>query len=52
MREQLTVRLRRVARDAAIEHLKVEPAEGAVKLALAVVRGNVKVPVYVDAAAP
>jgi N-acetylglucosamine kinase-like BadF-type ATPase len=52
MREQLTVRLRRVARDAAIEHLQVEPAEGAVKLALAVVRGNVKVPVYVDAAAP
>lgn len=52
MREQLTVRLRRVARDAAIEHLKVEPAEGAVKLALAVVRGNVKVPVYGDAAAP
>lgn len=52
MREQLTVRLRRVARDASITHLGVEPAEGAVRLALAVVHGNVRVPVYVDPAAP
>ena len=51
MREQLTLRLRRVARDANITHLGVEPAEGAVKLALAVVRGDVRVPVYVDPSA-
>ena len=49
MREQLTARLGRVARDAAVTHLAVEPAEGAVKLALAFMRGSVRVPVYVDA---
>ena len=51
MREQLTVRLRRVAPDATITHLSVEPAEGAVRLAVALVQGNVRVPVYVDPSA-
>jgi len=52
MREQLTARLPRVSRDAAIRHLAVEPAEGAVKLALSLMEGTVRVPVYVDPAAP
>ncbi|MEX2271320.1 MAG: BadF/BadG/BcrA/BcrD ATPase family protein [Vicinamibacterales bacterium] len=52
MREQLAVRLGRVAPDATIIHLGVEPAEGAVRLAMALVRGDARVPVYVDAAAP
>ena len=52
MREQLTARLPRVSRDTAILHLAVEPAEGAVKLALSLMAGTVRVPVYVDPAAP
>ena len=52
MREQLTARLPRVSRDAPILHLAVEPAEGAVKLALSLMAGTVRVPVYVDPAAP
>jgi N-acetylglucosamine kinase-like BadF-type ATPase len=48
MREQLTVRLHRVAPDALIKHLEAEPAEGAVRLALSLLQGTVRVPVYVD----
>ncbi len=51
MREQLTARLPRVARTAEIRHLAVEPAEGAVRLALSLLAGEVRVPVYVDPAA-
>lgn len=51
MREQLITRLPRISRTADIRHLQVEPAEGAVKLALAVLAGNVRVPVYVDPSA-
>lgn len=52
MREQLIARLPRVAPAAQILHLAVEPAEGAVRLALALLGGTVRVPVYVDPAAP
>jgi N-acetylglucosamine kinase-like BadF-type ATPase len=52
MREQLTARLPRVSRDTDIRHLAVEPAEGAVRLALSLMAGTVRVPVYVDPAAP
>jgi N-acetylglucosamine kinase-like BadF-type ATPase len=51
MREQLIARLPRVAPAADIRHLAVEPAEGAVRLAAALLRGNVRVPVYVDPSA-
>lgn len=51
MREQLGVRLPRVARQAEIRPLEVEPAEGAVRLAVATLTGTVKVPVYVEASA-
>jgi N-acetylglucosamine kinase-like BadF-type ATPase len=52
MREELTARLPRVSPDTPILHLAVEPAEGAVKLALSLMAGTVRVPVYVDPAAP
>ena len=52
MREQIIARLPRVAPSADIRHLGVEPAEGAVRLAAALLRGSVRVPVYVDPAAP
>ena len=52
MREQLAARLPRVAATATISHLAVEPAEGAVRLAVALLNGSVRVPVYVDPAAP
>jgi N-acetylglucosamine kinase-like BadF-type ATPase len=52
MREQLIARLRRVAPDAGITHLAVEPAEGAVRLAISLLHGDVRVPVYVDPAVP
>lgn len=52
MREQLTARLPRISRTAEIRHLQVEPAVGAVYLAIALLAGNVRVPVYVDPAAP
>jgi len=48
MREQLTARLPRVAPTAEIRHLTVEPAEGAVRLAVSLLAGQVRVPVYVD----
>jgi N-acetylglucosamine kinase-like BadF-type ATPase len=51
MREQLTLRLQKVAPGATVSHLAVEPAEGAVRLAIATLRGEVRVPVYVDAGA-
>lgn len=51
MREQLGVRLPRVARQAEIRPLEVEPAEGAVRLAIATLTGTVKVPVYVETSA-
>ena len=51
MREQLMARLPRVAPGAEIRHLGVEPAEGAVRLAAALLRGEVRVPVYVDPSA-
>jgi N-acetylglucosamine kinase-like BadF-type ATPase len=50
MRDQLAERLPRVAADARIMRLEIEPAEGAVRLALALTRGEARVPVYVDAA--
>ncbi|MDQ3070191.1 MAG: ATPase [Acidobacteriota bacterium] len=49
MREQLTDRLPRIARDAAIIPLAVEPAEGAVRLAIAALHGTARVPAYLDA---
>jgi N-acetylglucosamine kinase-like BadF-type ATPase len=52
MREQLTARLPRVSPGADIRHLAVEPAEGAVRLALALLAGTLRVPVYIDPAAP
>ena len=51
MREQLGDRLPRVARLAEIKPLDVEPAEGAVRLALATLAGTARVPVYVEAGA-
>ena len=50
MREQLIARLPRVAPDAQIKHLSVEPAEGAVRLAVSLLQGTVRVPVYVTSA--
>ena len=50
MREQLVARLPGVARSAVIKPLEVEPAEGAVRLALATLAGTARVPVYVEAA--
>ena len=51
MREQLGERLPRVARAADIKPLDVEPAEGAVRLALATLAGTVRVPAYIEAEA-
>lgn len=50
MREQLALRLARVARQADVRPLEIEPAEGAVRLALATLDGTVRVPVYIEAA--
>ena len=49
MRDQLTERLPPVAPQAGITPLEVEPAEGAVRLALSLLAGESRVPVYVEA---
>ena len=49
MRDQLMERLPRVAAQAAITPLEVEPAEGAVRLALSLLAGETRVPVYLEA---